>query len=110
MTLLELLPALIGLGVVTLVARAFFSLSTRELTMPEWLVRGLRYAPLAALASLVLPGVLLTPQGELLDTLADARIYATLAAAAWFWWRGGVLGVIVVGMLVLVPLKLLLGW
>jgi hypothetical protein len=33
-----------------------------------------------------------------------------VAATAWFFWRRGILGTIVAGMAVLVPLKLLLGW
>ncbi|MGP1630442.1 MAG: AzlD domain-containing protein, partial [Giesbergeria sp.] len=37
--------AVLGLTVVTLVARAFFMIPERELPMPDWLKRGLKYAP-----------------------------------------------------------------
>ena len=40
----------------------------------------------------------------------DARLFAVAAATAWYLWRGGILGTIVSGMVVLVPLKLMLGW
>jgi len=101
--------AVIGLTVITVVTRGFFFLSEREVPIPNWLRQGLRYAPLAALAAVVVPEIVLH-QGRLIATVLDARIYAALAAAAWFWWRRDILGTIVVGMLVLLPLRLGLGW
>jgi hypothetical protein len=48
------------------------------------------------------------------STWQDARLFAALAGAMFFLWRRGqgqaVLGTIVVGMLVYLPLHLLLGW
>ena len=38
---------------ITVITRAFFLMPERELSMPEWVQRGLRYAPLAALAAVV---------------------------------------------------------
>ncbi len=101
--------AVIGLTVITVVTRGFFFLSEREVPIPNWLRQGLRYAPLAALAAVVVPEIVMH-QGRLIATVLDARIYAALAAAAWFWWRRDILGTIVVGMLVLLPLRLGLGW
>jgi branched-subunit amino acid transport protein len=49
-------------------------------------------------------------QGQLIHTWQDARLFAAAAGAAWFWWRRGILGTIVVGMAVLLPLRLGLGW
>jgi branched-subunit amino acid transport protein len=99
----------VGLTVLTVVTRAFFFLTEREIPIPEWLRQGLRYAPLAALAAVVVPEVVLT-NGELIHTWRDARLYAAAAGAVWFFWRGGILGTILVGMAVLLPLKLGLGW
>lgn len=106
---LWLVAALAGLTAVTVVTRCFFFFSRRELALPAWVQRGLRYAPLAALAAVVAPEVLLT-QGELIATWKDARLYAVAAASAWFVWRRGVFGTIVVGMGVLLMLRLGLGW
>ncbi|HJV96090.1 MAG TPA: AzlD domain-containing protein [Albitalea sp.] len=100
---------IVGLTVITVVTRAFFFISSRELVLPDWAQRGLRYAPLAALAAVLVPEIVMT-QGHLLSTWQDARLYAVAAAAAYFFWRRGILGTIVTGMLVLMPLKLLLGW
>jgi len=98
-----------GLTAITVVTRAFFLFSDRELVLPDWVQRGLRYAPLAALAAVIVPEVVMT-QGHLIDTWRDARLYAVAAATAYFFWRRGILGTILTGMAVLVPLKLWLGW
>ena len=105
----EAVLAIVGLTVITVVTRSFFFLTDRELVLPDWVKRGLRYAPLAALAAVVVPEVVMS-QGELIDTWKDARLYAVVAASAYFFWRRGILGTILTGMAVLLPLKLLAGW
>lgn len=105
----ESFVTIIGLTVITVVTRCFFLIPERELRLPGWVQRGLRFAPLAALAAVVVPEVLMS-QGRLINTWQDARIYAVVAATAWFFWRRSILGTIVAGMAVLMPLKLLLGW
>ena len=101
--------AIAGLAVITVVTRGFFFLGDREIPIPRWLRLGLRYAPLAALAAVVVPEVVMQ-QGHLIATWRDARLFAAAAGATWFWWRRGILGTIVVGMAVLLPLRLGLGW
>lgn len=103
------LVTIAGLTAITLLTRGFFLFSRRELPMPQWLREGLRYAPLAALAAVVLPELVL-PEGRLVTTLLDARIFAACAAAAYFWWRRGILGTIIVGMVVLLSLRLGAVW
>ena len=106
----EFLVTTAGLTVITVVARAFFFLSERELVLPEWVKRGLRYAPLAALAAVVVPEILMS-QGRLVAApWFDARVLAAAAATAYYFWRRGILGTIVTGMAVLLPLRLGLGW
>ena len=103
------LLAIAGLAVITLITRAFFMIPERELPLPDWLRRGLRYAPLAALAGVIAPEVLMSG-GTLIDTLADARLPAVLLAGGYYFWRRGILGTIVVGMAVYLPLHIALGW
>lgn len=98
-----------GLTVITVLTRGFFLISERELVLPDWVKRGLRYAPLAALAAVVVPEIVMS-QGRLIGTWQDARLYAAAAATAYFFWRRGILGTILTGMAVLVALKLGLGW
>ncbi|OBS31263.1 Branched-chain amino acid transport protein (AzlD) [Tepidimonas fonticaldi] len=99
----------VALAAVTVITRGFFFLSDRPWQLPHWAERGLQYAPIAALAAVVVPEVVMQ-QGQLIHTWQDARLYAAVAGAAWFFWRGGVLGTIVTGMAVYLPLHLGLGW
>lgn len=101
--------AIVGLAVITIGTRGFFLFPQRELPMPAWLKQGLRYAPLAALAAVVAPEIVMQ-QGHLITTLKDARLVATLAATGYFFWRRGILGTIVTGTLVMVALRTGLGW
>lgn len=102
-----------GMAAVTAISRSFFTLSNREWTLPHWAQRGLQYAPIAALAAVVVPEIVMT-QGQLIRTLADARLYAVAAGVAYYFLRRGagqaVLGTIVSGMAVYLPLHVGLGW
>jgi branched-subunit amino acid transport protein len=103
------IASVVGLTVITVLARGFFLLSERELTLPAWAMQGLRYAPLAALVAVIAPEIVLT-DGALIATWADARIYAVLVGTAYFSWRRGILGTIVSGTAVLLTLNIGLGW
>lgn len=99
---LEPFLAVVGLAVLTLVTRSFFMIPERELPLPDWLKRGLKYAPLAALTAVIAPEIFMS-HGEFITTLKDARLPAMLCASAYYFWRRGILGTIVVGMLVYLP-------
>lgn len=103
------LLTILALAVVTVVTRGFFFMSERTWTLPNWAQRGLQYAPIAALSAVVMPEILMS-QGHLVSTWQDARLFAALAGALWFFWRRGVLGTIVCGMAVYLPLHIGLGW
>jgi branched-subunit amino acid transport protein len=101
--------AIVGLALITVLTRGFFFLPEREIPIPGWLKQGLRYAPLAALAAVVVPEVV-TNKGQLITTLQDARLYAAAAGAAVYFWRRSILGTIVSGVAVLLGLRLVMGW
>ncbi|HET6787294.1 MAG TPA: AzlD domain-containing protein [Aquabacterium sp.] len=101
--------AVLGLIAISAITRSLFFLTDQPWHLPPLVERGLRYAPLAALSAVVAPDIMLT-QGQWMPTWQDARWYATAAAMAYAAWRRDMLGTIVVGMAVLLPLKLGLGW
>ena len=103
------LLTILALGVITVITRGFFLFSDRPWSLPHWAQRGLQYAPIAALSAVVLPEVVMS-QGQLVQTWMDARLFAAAAGAAYFFWRKGVLGTIVTGMAVYLPLHIGLGW
>jgi branched-subunit amino acid transport protein len=104
---------IIGLALVTVLTRSFFFISSKPWKLPHWAQRGLQYAPIAALAAVIVPEMVMT-QGQLISSWQDARLFAVATGVAWFVWRKGagqaVLGTILVGMAVYLPLHLVLGW
>jgi branched-subunit amino acid transport protein len=109
MTAWEIVATIFGMGLITIVTRAFFMIPEREVPLPAWLKQGLRYAPLAALVAVVAPEVLMT-KGHLLDTWRDARLPAVVASTAYFFWRRDILGTILTGTAVMLVLRLGFGW
>jgi branched-subunit amino acid transport protein len=101
--------AVVGLALITVLTRGFFLFPDRDLPIPAWLQQGLRYTPLAALAAVVAPEVVMS-HGELIDTWRDARLPAVAAAAVYFYWRRDILGKIVAGTAAMFAFRLGLGW
>lgn len=109
MSMWEMALAVAGLVVISVLTRSFFFLSDKPLPLPAWAERGLKYAPLAALAAVVLPEVVMV-QGHAPQIWQDARFVAAPAAALWAWWRKDMLTTIGVGMGVYLGLRFWLGW
>jgi branched-subunit amino acid transport protein len=105
----QVLLTIVGMTVVTVLTRALFFLSDRPWTLPALVRKGLQFAPVAALAAVIAPEIVMS-HGHLIDTWRDARLYALAAGIAWFAWRRSVLGTIVAGMVVYLPLHIGLGW
>ena len=107
------LLTILGLACVTVLARSFFLISNKNWQLPPWAERGLQYAPIAALSAVIVPEIVMA-QGQLISTWQDARLFASAAAAMFYIGRRGrgqvVLGTILVGMAVYLPLHLGLGW
>ncbi|MEY3871332.1 MAG: hypothetical protein RLZZ296_327 [Pseudomonadota bacterium] len=100
---------IVGMALLTIVTRCFFFLSSNPWPMPAWLQRGLHYAPIAALAAVIVPEMV-TTQGQLITTWQDARLFAVAAGVGWYYWKRGMLGTIIAGMAVYLPLHVGLGW
>ncbi|WP_307776793.1 AzlD domain-containing protein [Ottowia beijingensis] len=81
------LLVIVGMTVITVVTRCFFFISEREWRLPGWAQRGLQYAPIAALAAVIAPDLVLT-DGVIGNLLTDARTWGGLAAAAFYFGAG----------------------
>ena len=107
------LGVIAGLACVTVLTRCFFFMTNQSWQLPHWAQRGLQYAPIAALSAVVLPEVVMT-QGQLIHTWQDARLFAAMAGVTYFFAKRGagqaVLGTIISGMLVYLPLHIGWGW
>ena len=105
----ESILAIAGLTVITIITRSFFLLPDKEVPLPNWLRRSLRYAPLAALGGVLAPEILMN-NGQMVTTLMDARLPAALLAGAFYFWKRSILGTIALGMAIYLPLHIGLGW
>ena len=103
------LGVIVGLSVVTVVARSFFFLSNQDWQLPHWAQRGLQYAPIAALSAVVIPEIVMS-QGALITTWQDARLFAAAAGVLVYFTKRDVLLTIIGGMAVYLPLHLGLGF
>lgn len=103
------LAVILGLAAVTVLTRCFFFILDRPWSLPAWAHRALQYAPVAALAGVVAPEVVMA-NGHLVAGWQDARLFAALAGVAVYYWRKSVLQTLVLGMAVYLPLHLGLGW
>ena len=103
------LAVIVGLAVVTVVARSFFFISDTAWQLPHWAQRGLQFAPIAALSAVVVPEVVMS-HGVLITTWQDARLFAAAAGVAVYFAKRNVLLTIVLGMAVYLPMHLGLGW
>lgn len=100
---------ILGMAVVTAISRGFFLWSNRDVRLPDALQRALQVAPLAAIVAVLAPEIFMT-HGALIGTWRDARLPAALAATAFYSWRPGVLGPLLAGLAVYMPLHIGLGW
>jgi branched-subunit amino acid transport protein len=102
-----------ALACVTVLARCFFFLSSKPWSLPGWAQRGLQYAPVAALSAVIAPEIVMS-HGHLIETLEDARLFGLAAGLLYYFTRRGgsqsVLGTIVAGMALYLPLHIGLGW
>jgi branched-subunit amino acid transport protein len=103
------LAVIVGLAGVTVLTRCFFFILDRSWTLPDWAHRALQYAPVAALAAVIAPEVVMS-SGHFVTTWQDARLFAALAGALLYFWRHSVLLTLIAGMTVYMPLHLVLGW
>ena len=67
------LAVILGLAVVTVVTRSFFFISSRPWHLPHWAQRGLQYAPIAALAAVIAPELVMT-QGHLIASVSYTHL------------------------------------
>ena len=103
------LAIIFGLAGITVLTRCFFFILDRPWSLPGWAHRALQYAPVAALAGVVVPEVVMA-NGQLVATWQDARLFAAAFGAALYFWRRSVLLTLLGGMAVYLPLHLGLGW
>ena len=93
-------PAMIGLGILTFLIRfSFIALLDRWQT-PPLVQRALRFVPVAVLTAIIVPELMLLPNGEFNPNLLNPRLLAGIVAVIVAWETKNVILTIVIGMIV----------
>jgi branched-subunit amino acid transport protein len=88
------------IGVITYAIRLSFILLFGKMTIPSFLMRALRFVPLAVLSAIIMPALFL--DGSRLNlSLGNARLLAGCIAVVVAWRTKNALLTIVVGMIAL---------
>jgi branched-subunit amino acid transport protein len=78
---------IVGLMIMTIIARCALILWPKPIEIGPRLARALRFAPMAAIAAIIVPGVLYAPGGSLVGVL-DPKVFAVAGSlATWFFTR-----------------------
>ena len=78
---------IVGLMLMTIIARCALILWPRPIDIGPRLARALRFAPMAAIAAIIVPGVLYGHDGNVVG-LTDPKIFAAAGSLiAWFLTR-----------------------
>jgi branched-subunit amino acid transport protein len=93
-----------GMGLVTYLTRLLPLLLFQRWRLPPWLYRAMRYIPVAVLAAIILPELVLQ-EGVLALTPTNGRLWAGLVAGVVAWRYHRVLLTVAVGMAVLWALE-----
>lgn len=101
-----ILITLIGMAIVTYIPRLVPAWFLRDKQLPDFLVAWLRYVPVAVLAALLLPSLLI--EGNQVTFSADNfYLWAAIPAAFVAWKKKSLFGTVIVGMLVVALARLL---
>ena len=92
------------LGIGTYLIRFSFLGIIGDRKMPDWVLRHLRYTPVAVLPGLVAPLVLWPDAGANIDLLRVTAAFVTVGVA---WWRKNLLWGFFAGLAVFVGLNVL---
>ncbi|MGA2549023.1 MAG: AzlD domain-containing protein [Burkholderiaceae bacterium] len=99
MSPLEAWITIAGLTLVTLVTRAGYLFIPERFGLPDWLQRGLRYAPACALVAIIVPDIGLA-SGPDHSLVVSPRLWGVTAGAVVYLGTKSMLWTIALGMLV----------
>jgi branched-subunit amino acid transport protein len=98
--------AIIGVSLTTIITRGSFVVFGSRLRLHRTVEEALRFAPAAALGTLVLPALLLR-HGQVDFSLENQRLISAFVAALVMWRFGSMIWTIIVGMSLATLLRLI---
>lgn len=101
-----ILITLFGMAAVTYIPRLLPAWFLRDKQLPPFLVAWLRYVPVAVLAALLLPSLLI--EGDKINfSVNNLYLWAAIPAALVAWKKKSLFGTVIIGMLVVALARLL---
>ena len=104
----NILITLVGMALVTYLPRLIPAWLLRDKKLPDFLVAWLTYVPVAVLAALLLPTLLIEGESINLST-SNLYLWAAIPAALVAWKKKSLFGTVVIGMLVVAIARLIIG-
>ena len=102
------LLTMVGMGVVTYLTRAFFLVGKRDEGMPKFVVRALKFVPVAVLGAIVAPMVV-APEGRLALTYDSPYLIAGLLTFLVAYISKNLIVTVFSGIALILIVKFLLG-
>ncbi|MBC3872909.1 AzlD domain-containing protein [Undibacterium flavidum] len=94
---IEIWIVIILLTVATIINRSAFWVVGHHINLPKRVQEALRYAPSCALAAIVAPDLFIS-DNQLVTSLHNPKLIASVAAAMFYLWKKDMLLTIVFGM------------
>ncbi|MDX9849947.1 MAG: AzlD domain-containing protein [Anaerolineaceae bacterium] len=95
----NVLITLVGMALVTYLPRLIPAWVLRDKQLPAFLVAWLRYVPVAVLAALLLPSLLIE-NNQINFSASNLYLWAAIPAGWVAWKKKSLFGTVIVGMLV----------
>ncbi|MDO9088297.1 MAG: AzlD domain-containing protein [Anaerolineaceae bacterium] len=98
------LITLVGMALVTYIPRLIPAWFLRDKHLPAFLIAWLRYVPVAVLAALLLPSLLV--EGDQINfSTTNLYVWAAIPAGLVAWKKKSLFGTVIIGMLVVAILR-----
>lgn len=104
----NILITLLGMALVTYLPRLIPAWLLRDKQLPPFLVAWLRFVPVAVLAALLLPSLLIEGNQINLST-SNLYLWAAIPAGWVAWKKKSLFGTVIVGMLVVAIARWIIG-
>ena len=104
----KILLTLVGMGIVTYLTRVFFLVSKKDEEMPKFVMRALKFVPVAVLSAIVAP-LILAPEGRLALTHDNPYFVAGLITFVIAYLSKNLIVTVFGGIGVILIVKLLIG-
>jgi branched-subunit amino acid transport protein len=104
----EIILTFLGMGLVTYLTRSLFIIGIRDESLPPFIVRWLRFVPVAVLAAIICP-MIAAPQGKLFLTYDNPYLLSGVLTSVLAFVTKNLIVTVIGGIGIIILLKYLMG-